>query len=173
MAQATRELAKTYEPQLVERDWYERWDEAGTFTPPPGVGKEDDPFFIIMPPPNVTGELHIGHALIDTVEDILIRWHRMLGDPTLWLPGVDHAGIATQGVVEKELAKEGLTRHDLGREEFVERVWDWVDRYRDRIREQHPHASAPPPTGRAEPSRWMRARRAPCAPPSSSSTTRG
>ncbi len=89
-----------------------------------------------MPPPNVTGELHIGHALFVTVEDIMIRWHRMLGDPTLWIPGADHAGIAGQWVVEKELAKEGLTRHDLGREQFVARVWDFMNQYRGRIREQ-------------------------------------
>jgi valyl-tRNA synthetase len=90
-----------------------------------------------MPPPNVTGELHVGHALTDTVEDILIRWHRMLGDPTLWIPGVDHAGIATQNVVEKQLAREGLTRHDLGRDEFEKRVWQWVGRYRPIISNQH------------------------------------
>ena len=92
---------------------------------------------IIMPPPNVTGELHLGHALTVTIEDTLIRWHRMLGDPTLWLPGVDHAGIATQNVVERELAKEGLTRHDLGREQFVARVWQWVRQIRSRISTQH------------------------------------
>src|SRR6187401_2736656 len=136
MAQAMRGLAKTYEPQLVERDWYERWDEAGAFTPPDGVGKEDDPFVIIMPPPNVTGELHIGHALFSTVEDIMSRWQRMKGRPVLWLPGADHAGIAGQWVVEKEIAKDGLTRHDLGRERFLDTVWDWMDSYRGRIREQ-------------------------------------
>ena len=89
-----------------------------------------------MPPPNVTGELHIGHALFVAVEDIMIRWHRMLGDPTLWIPGADHAGIAGQWVVEKELAREGLTRHDLGREEFLQRVWQFMNQYRGRIREQ-------------------------------------
>ena len=89
-----------------------------------------------MPPPNVTGELHIGHALFVAVEDIMIRWHRMLGDPTLWIPGADHAGIAGQWVVEKELAKEGLTRHDLGREKFLQRVWQFMNQYRGRIREQ-------------------------------------
>jgi valyl-tRNA synthetase len=136
MAQATRDLAKTYEPQLVERDWYERWDAAGAFTPPPGEGKADDPFVIIMPPPNVTGELHIGHALFATVEDIMSRWQRMKGRPVLWLPGADHAGIAGQWVVEKEIAKDGLTRHDLGRERFLDTVWDWMDSYRGRIREQ-------------------------------------
>ena len=137
MAEETkRELAKTYEPQLVERDWYERWDAAGAFTPPAGVTKADNPFVIVMPPPNVTGELHIGHALFTTVEDIMARWQRMQGRPVLWLPGADHAGIAGQWVVEKELAKDGLTRHDLGRDRFVETVWDWMDSYRGRIREQ-------------------------------------
>ena len=90
-----------------------------------------------MPPPNVTGELHLGHAMMDTVEDILIRWHRMQGDPTLWLPGVDHAGIATQTAVEQMLAKEGITRHDLGREEFEQKVWEWVRRFRPIISDQH------------------------------------
>ncbi|MFN8541790.1 MAG: valine--tRNA ligase [Thermomicrobiales bacterium] len=136
MARATRELAKTYEPQLVERDWYERWDAAGAFTPPAGEGKADDPFVIIMPPPNVTGELHIGHALFSTVEDIMSRWQRMKGRPVLWLPGADHAGIAGQWVVEKEIAKDGLTRHDLGRDRFLDTVWDWMDSYRGRIRDQ-------------------------------------
>ncbi len=129
-----RELARTYDPRAVEREWYERWDAAGAFTPERDPGRE--PFVIMMPPPNVTGELHMGHALFVTVEDILIRWKRMQGFPALWLPGADHAGIAGQWVVEKELAAEGLTRHDLGREKFLERVWNWMDRYRGRIREQ-------------------------------------
>ena len=90
-----------------------------------------------MPPPNVTGELHLGHGLEDAITDALVRWHRMRGDPTLWLPGEDHAGIATQNVIERELAKEGLSRNDLGREAFVERTWMWVRKYRGRIAEQH------------------------------------
>ena len=118
----------------VEAGIYDRWDDAGYFQPRERPDRE--PFVVVMPPPNVTGELHIGHALFVTVEDIMIRWHRMLGDPTLWLPGADHAGIAGQWVVEKELAKEGLTRHDLGREAFLERVWDCMNQYRGRIREQ-------------------------------------
>ena len=89
-----------------------------------------------MPPPNVTGVLHLGHAVTLTIEDMLIRWHRMLGEPTLWLPGLDHAGIATQSVVEGQLAKEGMTRHDLGRDAFEERVWDWVGVTRPRITAQ-------------------------------------
>ena len=127
-------LAKAYDPRAVEAGVYDWWDAAGYFAP---AGREDRrPFVIVMPPPNVTGELHIGHALFVSVEDVMVRWHRMLGDPTLWLPGADHAGIAGQWVVEKELAREGLTRHDLGREAFLERVWDFMNRYRGRIREQ-------------------------------------
>jgi valyl-tRNA synthetase len=135
------EMAKAYEPQTTEDRVYKFWESRGYFKgriPEPGTpAASRKPFCIIMPPPNVTGELHVGHALTDTVEDILIRWHRMLGDPTLWVPGVDHAGIATQNVVEKQLAKEGLTRHDLGREEFEKRVWQWVGRYRPIISNQH------------------------------------
>jgi valyl-tRNA synthetase len=127
-------LAKAYDPRLVETGVYDRWDHAGYFQPRERPDRE--PFVIVMPPPNVTGELHIGHALFVTVEDVMIRWHRMLGDPTLWIPGADHAGIAGQWVVEKELAKEGLTRHDLGREKFLERVWEFMNQYRGRIREQ-------------------------------------
>jgi len=111
------------------------WEAAGHFTPRIDPGAT--PYAIIMPPPNVTGELHLGHALEDAITDMLARWHRMSGDPTLWLPGEDHAGIATQNVIEREIAKEGLTRHDLGREAFVERTWQWVRQYRSRIYEQH------------------------------------
>jgi valyl-tRNA synthetase len=133
MAEASA-LAKAYDPRLVEAGVYDRWDEAGYFQPRERPDRE--PFVIVMPPPNVTGELHVGHALFVTVEDIMIRWHRMLGDPTLWIPGADHAGIAGQWVVEKQLASEGLTRHDLGRERFLERVWEFMNQYRGRIREQ-------------------------------------
>ncbi len=136
MSGATNELAKTYDPHAVERDWYERWDSAGHFAPRPASGPDDDPFVIVMPPPNVTGELHMGHALFVTVEDIMIRWQRMRGRPALWIPGADHAGIAGQWVVEREIAKDGLTRHDIGRERFLATVWDWMDSYRGRIREQ-------------------------------------
>ena len=89
-----------------------------------------------MPPPNVTGELHMGHALTIAIEDLIVRWHRMRGEPTLYLPGSDHAGIATQVVVERMLAADGITRHDLGRDKFIERVWQWVDQYGSRIYEQ-------------------------------------
>ena len=128
------ELLKAYDPSQVETKLYQLWKDGNYFTPKIDIHKK--PFVIIMPPPNVTGELHVGHALTMTLEDIMTRWHRMKGDPTLWLPGIDHAGIATQVVVERQLAKEHLTRYDLGREKFVERVWQWVKQYRHIISEQ-------------------------------------
>ncbi len=137
------EMPRAYDPRAVEGRIYEFWEANGYFIPsvPPEDWRREsggpEPFTIIMPPPNVTGELHLGHALTAAIEDGLIRWHRMLGDPTLWLPGTDHAGIATQIVVERELAKEGLTRQDLGRDAFVERVWMWVRKTRRRIDDQH------------------------------------
>jgi valyl-tRNA synthetase len=133
-SQESGQLSATFKPNEVERGMYDRWDAAGYFAP--NYRPERDPFVVIMPPPNVTGELHIGHALFVGIQDIMIRWHRMLGDPALWLPGADHAGIAGQWVVEKQLAAEGLTRHDLGREKFLERMWEHMDRLRGRIREQ-------------------------------------
>ena len=117
------DLPKAYEFDEVERRWYEYWMEHKTFAATMEDGKES--FSIVIPPPNVTGVLHIGHALNNTLQDLLIRYHRMKGDNTLWVPGTDHAGIATQNVVERQLATEGKTRHDLGREEFIERVWEW------------------------------------------------
>ena len=129
-----RELPKVYEPQQVESEIYRMWEEKGYFRP---SGKEGaKPFTIVMPPPNVTGQLHMGHAMDATLQDTLIRFKRMQGYNTLWVPGVDHAGIATQIKVEEELRKEGLTRYDLGREKFLERVWDWKYKYGNRIVEQ-------------------------------------
>ncbi len=130
--QTTGEIARTYRPNEVESRWYDWWDHHGYFAPR-GTG---EPFVIIMPPPNVTGELHMGHALFVAVEDILVRWRRMQGRPTLWLPGADHAGIGGQWVVERELLEEGVTRQDLGRERFLKRMWTFMDQYRGRIREQ-------------------------------------
>ena len=134
---APGEMATTYTPGEVEQGLYAWWETNGFFKPaeqaPPGA----DPFTIIMPPPNLTGELHVGHALTVSIEDALIRWHRMRGDDTLWMPGVDHAAIAVNALIEQELAREGLTRHDLGREEFLERVWAFVRQSRSRIAEQH------------------------------------
>ena len=130
-----RELPKVYEPQQVEDRIYKMWEENGYFKP---AGKEGSkPFTIVMPPPNVTGQLHMGHAMDATLQDTLIRFKRMQGYDALWVPGVDHAGIATQIKVEEELrVKEGLTRYDLGREKFLERVWDWKHKYGNRIVEQ-------------------------------------
>ncbi|MEE9277421.1 MAG: valine--tRNA ligase, partial [Dehalococcoidia bacterium] len=132
MVSQSAPLSKAYDPSSVEERIYALWEEGGYFQPQPSAGG-GRPFTIIMPPPNVTGVLHLGHALTKAIQDCLVRWHRMLGDETLWLPGLDHAGIATQNVVEAELAREGLSRHDLGREQFVERTWQWVQRYRPRI----------------------------------------
>ena len=112
----TSGIPTTYNPQEVEFRIYQSWVQGGFFTPE--IDNTKSPFVIIQPPPNVTGELHLGHAQRVAVEDSLSRWHRMKGDPTLWLPGVDHAGIATQVVVERELAKEGFSRHDIGREKL-------------------------------------------------------
>ena len=129
-----RELPKVYEPQQVENRIYKMWEEGGYFRP--ADDKDAKSFTIVMPPPNVTGQLHMGHAMDATLQDTLIRFKRMQGYSTLWLPGVDHAGIATQIKVEEELRKEGLTRYDLGREKFLERVWDWKHKYGNRIVEQ-------------------------------------
>jgi valyl-tRNA synthetase len=135
-----QEIAKAYESDKVEQRLYSFWMDKGYFKPV--IDRNKKPFTIIMPPPNVTGELHLGHALTATFEDILIRWHRMKGDPTLWLPGVDHAGIATQVVVEQNLLKEGLDRHKLGREKFLEHVWKWVNTARRNITLQHQRLGA-------------------------------
>ena len=123
MSQNKRELASTFSPADIESPLYEKWIKAGYFTADNTSDKE--PYTIVIPPPNVTGSLHIGHALDHTLQDVLIRMKRMKGFETLWLPGMDHAGIATQNVVEKQLAAQGKSRHDLGREEFVKKVWEW------------------------------------------------
>ncbi|MHB9092500.1 MAG: class I tRNA ligase family protein, partial [Chloroflexota bacterium] len=128
-------MAKAFAPQEAEERLYKFWEDNGFFSPKIIPGKE--PFTIIMPPPNVTGALHLGHALTATLEDIMIRWHRMRGDPTLWLPGEDHSGIAAQVVVENLIAKEGMSRHDLGREKFLDRMWEWTRQTRQKIADQH------------------------------------
>ena len=134
------DIPRAYNPTDVEPRIYRFWEEGSYFTPKIVPGKE--PFVVIMPPPNVTGELHLGHALTAATEDVLIRWHRMMGDPALWLPGKDHAGIATQWVVERQLAQEGTSRTELGRDAFLERVWQWVERYGNTIDEQHKRLGA-------------------------------
>ena len=128
------DISKTYDPKAVESKWYRYWEENNLFRTETDSGKK--PYCILMPPPNVTGELHMGQALQDALQDMLIRMKRMQGYEALWQPGKDHAGIATQNVVEKTLAEEGITRQDLGREKFVERVWEWKKQYGNRIFEQ-------------------------------------
>ncbi|GIV70910.1 valine--tRNA ligase [Caldilinea sp.] len=134
-------MPKAYDPRQVEEKLYAWWEQSGFFRPEQQIasGLADPrrrPFVIPMPPPNVTGALHLGHAITSSIEDMLIRYHRMLGDPTLWVPGTDHAGIATQNVVERHLEKQGVTRHDLGRERFVDEVWRWKHEYHARITAQ-------------------------------------
>ncbi|MEE8379003.1 MAG: class I tRNA ligase family protein, partial [Gammaproteobacteria bacterium] len=116
-------MEKTYNPHTIEQKWYETWEKAGHFKP----SGEGAPYCVMIPPPNVTGSLHMGHGFNNTVMDTLTRYHRMKGDNTLWQPGTDHAGIATQMVVERQLNAEGKTRHDLGREKFIERIWGWKE----------------------------------------------
>ncbi|KAL4444290.1 hypothetical protein ABPG75_012027 [Micractinium tetrahymenae] len=129
------EMPKGYAPKAVEAAWYEWWQQRGFFKP--DLNSDKPPFVIVIPPPNVTGSLHIGHALTNAIEDTIVRWRRMSGYNTLWVPGTDHAGIATQTVVEKKIAREqGKTRHDLGREGFLQEVWKWVGEYGDRIFDQ-------------------------------------
>ena len=118
-------LSKTFDPKAAADKYYPEWEAAGLFTPDPDAPGE--PYVIVIPPPNVTGSLHMGHALDNTLQDVLIRYKRMDGFNTLWVPGTDHAGIATQWVVERQLREEGLDRRDLGREKFLERVWAWKE----------------------------------------------
>lgn len=149
-ATTTRKPAKpmlsSYDPKKVEEGWYEWWETQGYFTSssadyyPSSKGnkqQQQKPFTMITPPPNVTGSLHIGHALTFSVEDALVRWRRMNGDNVRWIPGTDHAGIGTQSVVEKMLMRDKqLTRHDMGREAFVEEIWKWRQKYGDQILHQ-------------------------------------
>ena len=130
------ELPKAYEPEAVEPRWYAFWLEHGVFEAGTAPDDRRETYVIAMPPPNVTGSLHMGHALTGTIEDVLVRHQRMLGKNTLWQPGIDHAGIATQAVVERQLRREGKSRHDLGREEFVARVWKWKEESGGRITRQ-------------------------------------
>ncbi|MBI5699211.1 valine--tRNA ligase [Candidatus Saganbacteria bacterium] len=129
----SEELAKAYDPSLVEQKWYKFWEEAGLFKPDETREKT---FTIVIPPPNITGSLHMGHALNNSIQDLLIRYKRMQGFKALWVPGTDHAGIATQNVVERELKKTGQRKEDLGREKFIEKVWEWKKEYGGRITKQ-------------------------------------
>ncbi|MBU2263248.1 class I tRNA ligase family protein, partial [Patescibacteria group bacterium] len=132
-------LLKPYDPKATEDRIYKLWEESGFFNPdnlPKNHKLKTKNYCITIPPPNITGSLHMGHALNATIQDILIRKKRMQGYKTLWLPGTDHAGIATQNVVEKELKKQGLSRHDLGREKFIQKVWEWKEKYGNIILDQ-------------------------------------
>ena len=165
-----KELPKVYEPQQVESRIYQMWEDNHCFNGDPDPKKK--PFSIVMPPPNVTGQLHMGHALDSTLQDILTRFKRMQGYSALWLPGTDHAGIATQIKVEEDLrVNEGKTRYDLGREKFLERVWQWKEKYGGRIVEQQKKLAFPV-TGTAPASPWMRAALRPSGRPSANSMTR-
>jgi valyl-tRNA synthetase len=135
------EIPKAYNPKEVEDRIYKLWEESGFFTPEKTkksglAGFFQKKFVTAIAPPNITGELHIGHALEYILQDVIVRMKRMQGYETLWVPGLDHAGIAAQNVVEKELKKEGLSRHDLGKEKFLKRMWQWMDKYGGRILEQ-------------------------------------
>ena len=125
------EMEKNFNPQALEGELYQAWEEAGAFTAHRVEGKK--PFTIVMPPPNITGQLHMGHALDCTLQDAAIRYHRMKGDPTLWLPGTDHAAIATEVKIVAAMEKEGLTKESLGREGFLDRAWKWKEEYGGRI----------------------------------------
>lgn len=128
-----KKLVPRYEASELEERWYREWEEAGVFTPPEKPASEKGVFSVVIPPPNVTGSLHMGHALNNTIQDVVVRQRRMAGYDTLWLPGTDHASIATHTVIERELAREGLSRRDLGREEFLRRAWAWKGQYGDTI----------------------------------------
>src|SRR5690349_10924261 len=130
------DIPKTYDPKEADRHHYARWEERGYFGPEINKDPNARPYTIVIPPPNVTGSLHMGHALQHTMMDVLTRHKRMSGFRTLWLPGMDHAGISTQLMVTRQIKKEGLTRHDLGRERFVERVWQWKQEYGGQILNQ-------------------------------------
>lgn len=136
------EKSKPYDPKEIEGKIYQMWEKSGFFSPDNLPGERNKPFCITVPPPNVTGTLHMGHALNGVIQDILIRQKRMQGFKTLWLPGTDHAGIATQNVVEKDLKKQGVSRHDLGREKFLEKVWEWKEKYGNIILDQYKQLGA-------------------------------
>ena len=134
------DMPKAYEPGLIEKKWYDFWLGRGYFTP--AVDREKKPFVIVMPLPNVTGDLHVGHALFVVLQDTMTRWHRMLGEPALWLPGTDHASIATHVVIERRLAAQGKTKEEIGREAFTELISEWAEKNRVDIRRQHQQLGA-------------------------------
>ena len=130
----SKELSPKYNPAEVEAGRYQKWLDEDVFKP--SGDKKAKPYSIVIPPPNVTGKLHLGHAWDTTLQDIIIRQKRMQGFDTLWLPGMDHAGIATQAKVEARLAEDGISRYDLGREKFLDKVWEWKDEYASTIKQQ-------------------------------------
>ncbi|NOZ63632.1 MAG: class I tRNA ligase family protein, partial [Caldiserica bacterium] len=129
-----KEFPTRYNWSGIEEKWINRWESGNFFHVKPA--KDKKPYCIVIPPPNITGSLHMGHALDETIQDILVRFRRMQGYASLWIPGCDHAGIATQNVVERDLAKEGLRKEDIGRDKFIERVWKWKGLHEERIKEQ-------------------------------------
>lgn len=133
-------MLEAYHPPAVEASWDAWWTASGFYSCDPAAAAAaapEDKFVMVIPPPNVTGSLHLGHALMASIEDALVRWHRMSGKHVMWLPGTDHAGIATQSVVERRLLRDrGVTRHDLGREAFLKEVWAWKEQYGSRITKQ-------------------------------------
>src|SRR5208337_4288998 len=152
------DLPKAYDPAAIEDHWAEYWVSEKLFaqpTPAADAAECDDPFTILLPPPNVTGNLHMGHMFEHTESDILMRWRRMCGDRVLWVPGTDHAGIATQMLVERQIVSEGTTRQQMGREAFVERVWKWRQHYGGAILGQMKRLGARS-TGAANTSPWTR-----------------
>jgi valyl-tRNA synthetase len=165
------ELAKSFEPADIERRWYPALGSEAATSPPASTASKSDAFCILLPPPNVTGTLHMGHGFNQTIMDALTRYHRMRGDNTLWQPGTDHAGIATQIVVERQLDAQGISRHDLGREKFLEKVWEWKEYSGNTITRQMRRLGTSP-TGRASASRWTPASRRSSPKPSSACTTK-
>jgi valyl-tRNA synthetase len=156
-------LEKTYDSATVEPKIATRWSEADAFAAGAGAAPGSQAYTIVIPPPNVTGSLHIGHALNNTLQDVLVRYHRMLGKAVLWQPGTDHAGIATQMVVERQLAAEGnISRRDMGREAFIERIWEWKAESGGTILNQLRRLGASCDWSRENASPWMRASRRPC-----------
>ena len=163
------ELPKTFEPRAIEDRWYAHWEARGLFRPDRPEAK---PWTIVMPPPNVTGSLHIGHALDNTLQDVLTRRERMLGKDALWVVGTDHAGIATQMVVERNLDSQGIKRAEIGREAFLEHVWEWKAQSGGAITRQLRRLGARA-TGRTSASPWTSATSAPSPTPSSRCTSAG
>ena len=155
-----QEMESRFNPQEIEAELYKEWEEAGAFVAHRVEGKK--PFTIVMPPPNITGQLHMGHAMDNTLQDAAIRYHRMKGDPTLWLPGTDHAAIATEVRIVDTMRKEGLTKDMIGREAFLERAWDWKKEYGGRITTQLRRMGTSCDWSTSV-SRWTKAAPRPCA----------